>query len=714
LASSGNSDARDRSGLPRAGAGSAPRIVRAIVAGGFIVLYGALYLRGLGFGRPIREHADEWRVTTQAMMMVGQGRYLRPFLYYGYGTLSIYLQCPVCAVTHWINAKTGVYTDVAGHPIQRDLAELAAATADPDAFNFFFAGRLSSAVYAAGLFVLLYVLGKRLFRSRAVACVCVLAAMVNPLVVQQGHFSLPNVLGVGLTLGAVYAAVAFVQDGRNRALYAGAALAGLAVAAKATMAWALVPVVLAAALRLRGRAVRHVPALMLVYVAVFVAVTPCAVLGPRQFLADVLGEAEKYKAGGFHDDFEMHPHFFGLAAPLAEEDRSPLPSALRYWVTQGRVHFAATLVGIAAIPFLAGSSGVVVVVFPLCYLVVVGFLQGMFVRSYLPLAPFWALGLGGAVALALRVLGAWGDGLRPKVKWRGAAVATAVVLSALALYSPARASWAVVRQFTTTDPLQTALAWLEDNVPEGSKVTTEKFWTPPQVPPPGRQFDVTAHQHSIFLRPYVAYLDQDYLVAPVTGMADRFAWYRRRFFPDETDPLYERMRRNRELAERRLELVRHVTPEQCGYVGVAEAHVAHDVYIYRVPEVSPVRLLPRDFRGDGGAATALALSGRGGVSAGVTLEAGAYDLFLQMSSRRAETQPWPRVAVSVAGADPRYVDAHTRQSAYYFVDTIRAADRRSLSVRVALTNGQDTRHGVLLESVVLVPVTQDESVPGSP
>jgi len=714
LPSSGNSDARTRPGPPRADVASAPWIVRAVVAAGLIALYSALYLRGLGFGRPIREHADEWRVTTQAMMMVGQGRYLRPFLYYGYGTLSLYLQCPVCAVTHWINAKTGVYTDAAGRPIQRDLAELATATADPDAFNFFFAGRLSSAVYAAGLFVLLYVLGKRLFRSRAVACVCVLAAMVNPLVVQQGHFSLPNVLGVALTVGAVYAAVAFVQDGRSRTLYAGAALAGLAVAAKVTMAWAVGPVVLAAASRLRGRAVRHIPALVLVYVAVFVAVTPCAVLEPRQFLADVLGEAGKYKVGGLHDDLEMYPHFFGLDVAPAEEDRSPLVSWVRYWMTQGKVHFVATLLGIAAIPFLAGSSGVVVVVLPLCHLVVVSFLQVMFARSYLPLAPFWALGLGGAVALALRALGAWRDGLRRKVKCRGAAVATAVVLSALALYSPARASWAAVRQYTTRDPLQTALAWLEDNVPEGSKVTTEKLWTTPQVPPPGRQFEVSEHQHSIFLRPYVAYLDQDYLVAPVTGMADRFAWYRRRFFPDEADLLYERMRRNRELAERRLELVRHVTPEQCGYVGVAEAHVAHDVYIYRVPEVDPVRLLPRDFRGDGGVDAALALSGRGGISAGITLEAGAYDLFVQMSSRRAETQPWPRVAVSAAGSDARYVEAHTRQSAYYFVDTIRVAERRSVMVRVALTNGQDTPHGVSLESVVLVPVTQDEGMPGSP
>jgi len=663
------------------------------VAAGLAAVYAALYLRGLDFGRPIREHADEWRVTSQAMMMAAEGSYLRPPLYYGYGTLAIYLQTVPCAVTHRLNTALGVYTDVEGRPVRRDLAELAAATSDPEAFNFFLAGRLSSAVYAGILFVLVYLLAKRLFERRGVASLCVLAAMVDPLVVQQGHFSLPNVLALMLAVAALHAAVAFVQDGGRKALYAGAILAGLAVAAKATMAWAFLPVALAAAVKLRRGAVRDVPALALVCAATFVLATPCTVVEPRQYLADVLGEAGKYEAGGLHDDLEMHPHLFGLEDVVPGQKRSPVLVSLRYWVTQGRLYFVLALVGLAALPFLAGSTGLLVLALPLCHYIVVSLLEVVVIRSYLPLAPFWALGLGGAFALAGRV-----------VSKKRAAVVAAVLVAGFALYPPARNSLAIVRQFTTTDPMQTALAWIEANVPAGANVTTEKLWMPPQVPPPARQFDVTVHQHSVFMEPYAAYLDQDYLVTPVTSMADRFPWYRRRFFPDQTDPLAQRMRRNRELAERRLELVRHVTPEECGYAGVAECHAAHDVCVYQVPSVEPLRLLPKDFRPEVETRAALALSGPVGVSAEVTLEAGAYDLFLQLSSRRSEAQPWPRLAVSVARGEPWYVDAYTRHSAYYFVDTVRSPDRQSVAVQVAFANEQGTGHGASLESIVLVPV----------
>ena len=691
---------------------SGARAVKGLILLAFMGVYCLLYFRGLDFGRPIRHHPDEWRLTTQAMLMVAN-RDFRPPYYYGYGTLGMYLQCPLCVLTHLYNTATGAYVDAHGRPIERTIGEIAANDTDRDQFNFFVAGRLSSALYAGVLVCLVYFLGKRLFMNRWIACLSALAVMVDPLMVQQGHFSVPNMLASMLGIGAVYCSVEFVRNEKKRFLYMGALAAGFAVGAKVTMVWALLPVLLAATIVLRRGAIRHIPLVVAVFVGGFILVEPCAVVDNKRFVADVLVETQKYQAGGFVDDTAMQSNLFGGQRMSALAARHRVLRPVCYWLHYGWAYFAATAVGLALLPFVSGRKGFVVLALPLVYLIFIGVQAVVFVRNYLPLVPFWALGLGQTLALVHRALESESVPIR-RPRARGLiAVGICALLATVALFAPAKRGLAVVKQFTTTDPCQTALAWIEANVPEGARVTTEKMWIPPQIPFPGGKYDVTVHTHSFATKPYVHFLGQDYIVAPITGMADRLPWFKEAFFPKEDNPLNEFMKRNRELAERRLELVRHVTPEECGYVGVTELYVAHDVLIYKVPKVAPVRYLPKDFQSEGipkkqarqasEPDEGFPLYGESVVRVQAQLEPGEYDLFVKARGVRRKGSDTPALMIQCATEPAGRVDVLFLSSEWHFASTIEAHGPGTKQVNVELAGARNGTLGVLLEELAFVP-----------
>ena len=690
------------------------RLAKALVIMALVVLYCALYLRGLDFGRPMCEHPDEYGITWQAISMVANRSYRPPMRAGAYGTLSMYIQCGVCAAAHLYNNARGVYVDLNGNPIKRDLADIAKRATDPDRFHFLFLGRLSSAIYAGILFWIVYVLCVRLFRNRAIACLAVLAAMVNPLMVQQGHFSLPNTLATMFAVGAVLCGLVFYQERKKRYLYAGAVLAGLGVGAKVTVVWAVVPLVAAAVIRLRRGSLKHIPLLAVVSGGVFVLVTPCIVLDTKWFMDDLLLVVREYRAGEALDTRDFQPHAFGPKPVREFASRHPILQPVLYWMHQGKAHFVATAAGLLFLPFVAGSAGALVLIFPVLFFVAMGVQPKAFSPNYLPLVPFWAVGFGATVAVLYRALAKLAARTsRPAARTLIAAAASSV-LAVVALTPPTASSLRIVRQFTTKDPYQVTLAWLEKNVPKGAKVTAEGGIGPVFTLPKDR-VDLKIEPPGVFsAKPYLDFLDQDYFVAVSPSLYDRYPCVRK-LFPTGNAAVQELMRRTRDLNEGRLELVRHVTPEECGYVRYAELPIVeHDIYIYRVPKVTPVRFSVAEFELDAALKEHLnkaavpegqiPLIPGGRIAVRPRLDAGEYDIFLNVSCGRASAGETPQLAVRIDDSEPYYIDWLLTGGRYYFIPGLHVTSSRTVEIRVELIAAQSNQPPVLIEEIVIVPV----------
>ncbi len=600
------------------------RYAKYVIAFALAAVFASLYLRGLDFGHPICEHGDEWALTEQGMRMAATGPF-HPLREYSYGSLGIFIQCGVCAVVHAYNNAFGVYRDADNRPIHKDLEKIAKDATDRDQFRFFWAGRVSSACYAAILFWILYRLGMVLFASRWAACAAVLAAMVHPLLMQQAHFSLPNVLATMLAVASVYCSIVFVERGALRWIYLAAVLAGMAIGAKVTVIWAFAVVVAAVLWQMRVRGIKHVPLLALTFAAAYVVVEPYILFDARQFYGDFAKQARDYGRGAIMDSRNFQQAAFGPKGMRELAERWTILHPILHWAHQGAGYFALTLAGLIALPFLAGRKGTLMLLFPLLMFVFIGIQRKVLTTNYVPLVPFYALGLGAIACGVIRGLGG-----RPKL-----AAACVVILSSVALAAPARTSYNIARQFTTTDPYQTALAWIESNVPRNARVFAERGMLA-AFPFSNEGMRVKLGFFTFFTQPYADFLEYDYVIALSPGLYDRFPWLDAMFLGRKNNKAeFEGYLRNRRLSEKRLILERHVTPEECGYVAYAETPiVAHDVYIYKVPKVTPARFLPPPppDKGDphwsvtAGQPTETALR----------LDPGRYDLFLQAKQHASD------------------------------------------------------------------------------
>lgn len=667
------------------------RGITGLILLGFAILYAALYLRGLDFGRPICEHPDEWAITEQAMNMAVTGP-LHPLREYTYGSLSIFIQCGVCSLLHAYNNAFGIYRDAENRPVTKDMESILKNRVDSELFRFYLAARIGTACYAAGLFWILYLLGMRLFASRLLAGLCVAAAMLNPLMMQQAHFALPNVPATCLALASVYCAIIFLDGGGKRTLYAGAILAGLAIGTKITVIWAFAVIAAATLFRLRAGGFKHILILSLVFCAAVLAAEPYLVLDTRHFISNFAREAHFYSHGAIIDSTILQREAFGTDPWRWLGTRCPLFNPLLYGFHQGAAYFVACLAGLLFLPFGTGRKGLAAILFPAVFFVFIGMQRKVLTTNYVPLIPFGALGFG---ALGFGLLS--GKGL---YRWipRPAATAGVVAAALLALAVPARSSLGIARQFTTQDPYQTALAWKEANIPKSAAVFME------------RQRSVC---FPFVIDPYTVFLNSDYVIALSPGMCDRFPWFQSVFVAPQGTPLQlERYRRTRDLNERRLVLLRRVTPEECGYVPYAEMPVvAHDVCIYKVPKVTPIRMAPPKSVDNGKPRWEI---GAGSATvAHVALAAGRYDVFLE-AAKKIDATDSASLEVRVDAQPGVRVDFLDTDHVAHFVSTIEVDMPRDVRFTIEIEPiPASAPPTIWVYGLVCVPTT-GEMIPGIP
>jgi hypothetical protein len=286
-----------------------------------------------------------------------------------------------------------------------------------------------------------------------VATLAAAIAALSAIDLRFGIVVTPDVLtGMASALAALAAAALTVRPTRRTYLLAGAAI-GLAGAAKyngVAVAFGLV----AAHVLVHRRPLaewRRLVEAVLVAVAVFGVANVGAVIHPYELVRGIGSEANHYSTGHFGNQGSS-PIFnagwlwraFGLAVPLA------LCSLL---ATTDRVR----RIGIVLV---AQASG---------YFVFVSLFPVRFARNLLPVTgPLAAAAALGAFALVQRLAERRTAGERRRVP----AAAAVAVLAIAALVVPVTAAGAAMRTLGE-DPWSDAQAWIEQNVPAGSKVVVE-------------------------------------------------------------------------------------------------------------------------------------------------------------------------------------------------------------------------------------------------
>ncbi|HEX8104031.1 MAG TPA: glycosyltransferase family 39 protein [Solirubrobacteraceae bacterium] len=385
----------------------------------------ALRLYHLGHGLPVVYHADEAQhFTTRAVRMLGGD--LNPHYFDNPSAFTYLIYVALRALHDW--------------PAGRYLAHPTPA---------FETGRAIATVLCllgvAGVFAV----GRRLWDDAAgVAGAAVLAFAF--LTVAYSRLAVTDAGALLPAVAAVYAAVRAHEDGRLRWFALGGAAVGLAVGFKYTAGLAGVPLVLAAALRVRGepRVLAGLALSAVLAALVFVATTPYFALD----LGAALDDLRTQSRAASH-------------AKLGQDDGSGVLFYLRS-LTWGLGWLAALAAagGLVLEARERPARAALLAVFPLLLFVYLSTAGRHFGRWLLPAYPVLALLAGCALArLAARL-----PARRPAVR--------AAALGALILVTVAQPLWASVRTgrlLGRADTRVLARAYLARTLPAGARVVIE-------------------------------------------------------------------------------------------------------------------------------------------------------------------------------------------------------------------------------------------------
>lgn len=412
----------------------------AIVAAGL-----GLRLWSLSFGLPEIVHVDENSYVTKRLMGFIRTGDMNPHFFLNPTGFNYLLYAETKAL-YLAGRVAGVFTDY-----RTDMLALWNSGGSP----FFLLARLTSALLGSATIWVVYRTGTLLFRQRSAGVVAAALLAVSFLHVRNSHFGTNDVTMVFFLALAFLACVGVYRHGRWRDYVLCGLLSGVATGVKYSAALILVSLLLAHAMRLRHGAWRswqphaRLGAAVACAALAFLATTPYAILDHRAFRGEFLAQRLKMERG---------PHF----------GQDLLPAWRFYaWgleLSLGRIGALALLpcclVGLRRY----GAAFLLLAAFPVAYLLYMSAGSYYFLRFLLPVLPFTALAIAGAlVALGARI---------PSPRARAAAL---VALTAALGWQPARASVELDVVLGREDTRLAARKWIEENVASGATLYVEGY-----------------------------------------------------------------------------------------------------------------------------------------------------------------------------------------------------------------------------------------------
>jgi 4-amino-4-deoxy-L-arabinose transferase-like glycosyltransferase len=410
---------------------------RRLLLGAILALAASVRFWGIDFGLPHPEcRPDETKVATIALSFFTSPDYNPHF--FNYPTLHMYALHVVYQGAYLLGRLTGAF----GRP------EFLALWSS-DVTLFLLISRSFSALLGTLTALVAYATGAQLVGPRA-GLLGAFFVSLSFLAVRESHFGVTDTAMTLLVLLSCHSLLKSHRTGRARDFLLAAALAGLAMGTKYNALLLAAPAlaVLVAAHRREGRSLsfrdsaRRLAVFAGTCVVVFLAVTPYVVLDHRQFVADLLFEADHLRTA--HGPDFGRGWWWHLAFSLPQGVGAPL--------------LASAALGVGLLFRRDPWSAAIFCAFPVAYYLAMGSGRTVFIRHVLPLVPFVALAAAVATAEAARWLARrWGAGKREAALTVGLALVIAL--------PSARKVVAFDRLLARTDNRLIASSWAEASIP---------------------------------------------------------------------------------------------------------------------------------------------------------------------------------------------------------------------------------------------------------
>ncbi len=411
----------------------------------------AFRLWGIRFDLPNSYHPDEYVYVDIALKVLKTGDYNPHF--FQYPSLFFYILAAAYVPYFLWSASRGLVSTVDGLalPVELIPRDVVIATM-PTAF---LVGRVVSVLFATGTVVLIYLIGRRLY-SRGVGMLAGLLLAINFTHVRISHFVTPDAIMTFFVTLAVLLNYRILRYGRLRDYVLGGIAVGLAATTKYNAGMTLILLPVAHLLRedRPGLLDRRLAAGIACCCAAFLAGSPYTFLDLPGFLNGLA--------------FEMR-HYGLIGEP--DQTGSTVAWYLRYlWKYESPVAL------LAGVEILRGTlqrsrKTLYVAGFPVLYFL---FISSYKVRNDRSLAPILPV----ACLLCALLLSALVEAIRTRLlQSRGQKAKDLLMALAFCLVAvlPAWATVNLDRAFSQPDVRTTAAAWVERNLPPGSRIVIESY-----------------------------------------------------------------------------------------------------------------------------------------------------------------------------------------------------------------------------------------------
>ena len=432
-----------------------------------VVAAAALRLWAIDHGQPYVYHPDEWVTAKAAMRMVENASILPPWYYYP--SLLTELLTPVISVMHGVTGATLISEPPWGAAGMRQMGW---SEAYPEQFEYFLAGRWIVTLFGIATVPLVFAIGRRLAGPVAgMAAGAIVAGSV--LHVVHSTFLTTDVPLAFMGAAVLWASVRFLDDRRLRWLVLAAVATGLAASTKYNGASLLLLPALAWYLGRPASGPDPVPLLRAVPIGGLAALltaiagTPALILDPGAVIAGLQFQGDAYIGTGFVGASSEGPRIIANLVYYAS-----------YLWGSGLGPAVMILIAVGVIRAIRRRTGadILLLVFPVVYLLIASLPLIRFERNLLVVVPFLAV-LGGLGMIAIAdAFGRLLARVRPGRPWRAAAL-VGLFVGTVAVTAPLTAM--TLASFDAIDTRSIALDWITSNLPRGSRIVRERYT--PQV-----------------------------------------------------------------------------------------------------------------------------------------------------------------------------------------------------------------------------------------
>ena len=399
-----------------------------------------LRLYGITWGFPYIYHPDE-RYLVQSAYHFGTGD-LNPG-WFGYPALQMYILFFVNILFTGVGFMSGRFSSL------EDVSALWIS----QHHQFYLLGRLTTVVFGIGTVVLAYFLGKAFFREKKIGLLAALFLSVVPLHVEHSHYATTDVPMTFWITATCLAAYQAYMTGQRKYYVIASLTSGLAAATKYTVGLVIVTLVIAHLLRVetgRRSLLRRLLSGELILssacaAAAFLIANPFLLLNYEQALNDL--------------EFDyLHARWGSLTSPPGSSWCWYLSDALPAGLSLPLM--LSSLSGLIYMLARRSKEAYILAIFPTLYLLFIGRWTVHWDRWLVPVAPFLLL-------FAAKLL--FDLAVKLQQSFPHATVAFTLIVIVLTLV-PLSTSLLFDHRLTLPDTRTISKAWVEANIPVGSKI----------------------------------------------------------------------------------------------------------------------------------------------------------------------------------------------------------------------------------------------------